>query len=165
MSNQWDDYETYNEYDEEEATPQGNPLAQLRKALREKSKSEKELLTKLSALEGQVRESTLSKVIKSRGLPDKVARIIPKDIDPSEEEVTKWLDEYGDVFGYANESRTESREQAETTAEEREVSQMNDVASKGTPLGGNAQETLKALQSKDLTEDQFMKILANGGVF
>jgi hypothetical protein len=35
----------------------------------------------------------------SRGVNSKIASFIPQDIDPTEESVSKWLEDYADVFG------------------------------------------------------------------
>ena len=35
----------------------------------------------------------------ARGVNSKIASFIPQDIDPTEESVSKWLEDYADVFG------------------------------------------------------------------
>jgi hypothetical protein len=164
MSNQWDDTDDEFEYDDQTGNDPGNLVKTLRKQLKTEAAEKKALNEQLSKLSSQVRESTIGSIVKSRGLPDKVARIIPKDIDPSEEEVTKWLDEYGDVFGMPKEE-SNAEKTAELTDNQAAMQQMNRVASTGTAPGGNAQETLAALNSPELTEDQLIKMIEKGGVF
>lgn len=162
MSNQWDFDADEFDFDEDQ-TQQGNPLTQLRKALREKTKSEKAMAEQLATLQAQVRETALGNVVKSRGLPDKVARMVPRELT-SDEEVTKWLDEYGDVFGLGKQPEQE-QEKAPLTDNQKAQSQMDKVASTGTPLGGNAQEAAAKLQSSELTEAQLREMIQKGGVF
>ena len=40
-------------------------------------------------------------MLKDKGLksPEKVAKLIPSDIEPTSEAVSKWLDDFADVFG------------------------------------------------------------------
>jgi hypothetical protein len=38
-------------------------------------------------------------LLASRGVNSKIASFIPQDIDPTEESVSKWLEDNGDVFG------------------------------------------------------------------
>ena len=42
---------------------------------------------------------SLAESFKRRGVNQKIASFIPQDIDPTEESVSKWLEEYADVFG------------------------------------------------------------------
>lgn len=161
MSDQWD--EDYDEYEDDGQTQRGNPVSELRKQLKEKTKAEKAMREELEKLRGSVRETTIGNVLKSRGLPDKVARIVPKDIDPTAEEVTKWLDEYGDVFGIQSEEKPEQKEETRLTDNQAAAAQMNSLASMGTAPGSNAQEALSALQSRDLTEAQLRELISRGG--
>lgn len=165
MSNQWDNDDDEFEFDDQTGNDPGNLVKTLRKQAKADAAEKKALNEKLSQLSNQVRESTIGNIVKSRGLPDKVARIIPKDIDPSEEEVTKWLDEYGDVFGVPKEESSAENKGAELNANQAAMQQMNRVASTGTAPGGNAQETLAALNSDDLTEEKLVQLIKKGGVF
>lgn len=165
MSTPWDDTDDEFEYgDQTNANGDGNLVNTLRKQLKEEAKAKKVMADQLSKLSTQVRESTINDIVKSRGLPDKVARIIPKDIDPSVEEVTKWLDEYGDVFGVPK-TEASANESAETNQNNAAIQQMNQMASKGTAPGGNAQETMSALNDPNLTEEKLLQMIKNGGVF
>jgi hypothetical protein len=45
------------------------------------------------------RERAIKDALASRGVNSKIASFIPQDIDPTEESVSKWLEDYADVFG------------------------------------------------------------------
>ena len=45
------------------------------------------------------RERAIKDTLASRGVNGKIAAFIPQDIDPTEESVSKWLEDYADVFG------------------------------------------------------------------
>jgi hypothetical protein len=76
-----------------------NGIKNLRKADRAKSKRIKELEDELEGLRKFQRESTLSSVLKDKGVNPKIAAFIPSDIAGDPESIAKWLEEYGDLFG------------------------------------------------------------------
>lgn len=73
-------------------------LQQARAAAKAKSKENKDLLERLERAESALRERSVKDAIKSKGLPEKVAGLIPKDLTTSEE-VDAWVTEYADIFG------------------------------------------------------------------
>jgi hypothetical protein len=50
-------------------------------------------------LRKEKRERTISEVLTARGVNPKISAFIPQDIDLTEESLSSWLTEYGDVFG------------------------------------------------------------------
>ena len=74
-------------------------LGQLRKANKAKEKQLKEIQTELENLRKEKRERTISEVLTARGVNPKISKFIPQDIDLTEESLSSWLTEYGDVFG------------------------------------------------------------------
>jgi hypothetical protein len=74
-------------------------LGQLRKANKAKEKQLKEIQEELSNLRKEKRERTISEVLTARGVNPKISAFIPQDIDLTEESLSSWLNEYGDVFG------------------------------------------------------------------
>jgi chorismate mutase len=50
------------------------------------------------------RERAIKDALASRGVNSKIASFIPQDIDPTEESVSKWLEDYADVFGVQSQS-------------------------------------------------------------
>ena len=78
----------------------GNDLVkQLRKQLKAKEKELSEKESALNNLSKTQRERAIKDALASRGVNSKIAAFIPQDIDPTEESVSKWLEDYSDVFG------------------------------------------------------------------
>ena len=78
----------------------GNDLVkQLRKQLKAKEKELSEKDSALNNLSKTQRERAIKDALASRGVNSKIAAFIPQDIDPTEESVSKWLEDYADVFG------------------------------------------------------------------
>jgi hypothetical protein len=88
------------EDDDFEMDSSGNDLVkQLRKATKQKDKELSELKAQFESLNKTQRERAIKDALASRGVNSKIAAFIPQDIDPTEESVSKWLEEYADVFG------------------------------------------------------------------
>lgn len=96
MSNQWDDDD-----DDDYTAPEVNNdlVKQLRKANKQKEKELAELKANFENLNKAQRERAIKDVLTSRGINSKIAAFIPSDIDASEDAVSRWLDDYADVFG------------------------------------------------------------------
>ena len=89
------------EDDDFDTDSSGNDLVkQLRKQLKAKEKELSEKESALTNLSKTQRERAIKDALASRGVNSKIAAFIPQDIDPTEESVSKWLEEYADVFGY-----------------------------------------------------------------
>lgn len=94
-------YEYEDEDDDITTTDSGNDLVkQLRKAAKQKDKELAELKAQFENLNKAQRERAVKDALESRGVNSKIAKFIPADIDPTEESLSKWLDENGDVFGF-----------------------------------------------------------------
>jgi hypothetical protein len=89
------------DYDDDDFdTDSGNDLVkQLRKATKQKDKELAELKAQYESLSKAQRERAIKDALASRGVNSKIASFIPQDIDPTEESVSKWLEDYADVFG------------------------------------------------------------------
>ena len=91
----------YEDDDDDFTTDSSNDLVkQLRKASKQKDKELQELRAQFENLSKGQRERAIKDVLASRGVNGKIASFIPQDIDPTEESLSKWLDDYADVFGY-----------------------------------------------------------------
>lgn len=71
----------------------------LRKVAKQKDKELAELKAQFESLNKAQRERAIKDALASRGVNGKIAAFIPQDIDPTEESVSKWLEDYSDVFG------------------------------------------------------------------
>jgi len=74
-------------------------VKQLRKQLKAKERELSEKESALNNLSKAQRERAIKDTLASRGVNSKIAAFIPQDIDPTEESVSKWLEDYADVFG------------------------------------------------------------------
>jgi hypothetical protein len=97
-NNYWDEDE-----DEETTTPlnEGDAMKQLRKAKRADEKRLKELTDRLETYEKANRESIIKKVLETKGVSPKAARMIAREFDGDiyEEAVANFIDDNADVFG------------------------------------------------------------------
>lgn len=117
------------EDDEDDYTSESNDLVkQLRKATKQKDKELQELRSQFENLNKAQRERAIKDALESRGVNSKIAKFIPSDIDPTEESLSKWLDENGDVFGY---SATESNQPTVDPAQAAAYKKMNSVTEQG----------------------------------
>jgi hypothetical protein len=74
-------------------------VKQLRKQLKAKERELSEKENALNSLSYAQRERAIKDTLASRGVNSKIASFIPQDIDPTEESVSKWLEDNADVFG------------------------------------------------------------------
>ena len=75
-------------------------LKKLRKAKRADEKRIKELTEQLEGLSKAQRERVVKEVLEKKGVNQKAARLVLKDLDDvNEESVSHWLDDNADLFG------------------------------------------------------------------
>lgn len=106
------EYDNYTDNENEDDAGDGSQLVKdLRKQLNAAQKELKQFRT-------EKRSTTVSDVLSKRGINPKVAALIPADVEPTQEAVTAWLDEFGDVFGVAQgEKAPDGKAPAQTTEE------------------------------------------------
>ena len=101
-----DNRDNYWDEEEDEDTPTGgfesdtDLVKKLRKALKAEQRRNKELETSYGELTKSQKERILKDVLASKGVNQKIAQFIPSDIEASEDAISAWLDNNGDVFGY-----------------------------------------------------------------
>lgn len=109
------DYDDDDNYSDTSGT---DLVKQLRKQLREASRERDELRTQNAALTQSTRKSSLSNILASKNVNPKLASFLAKDeVEPTDEAVTKWLADYGDVFnvsGTASDAGNEPAPAAQT---------------------------------------------------
>ena len=127
--------------DEEDDDTTTDVVGQLRKVNRSLEKRAKELEQELSGLKSQTRQRTVKDVLQAKGLNPKIAALIPQDIEPSDEALAKWVEEYGDVFGI--QTSTEEKP-AEKSPEIKAQARINNIVATGS--------------APDIDEDAFAKI-------
>jgi hypothetical protein len=103
MSENRDNYWADEEEDEETTNVYESDtdlVKKLRKALKVEQRKNKELETSYSEITKAQKERILKDVLASKGVSPKIAQFIPADIEASEDAISAWLDNNGDVFGY-----------------------------------------------------------------
>ncbi len=146
---QWDD-------DNEDAR---EDIPDLRKAYRQMKKQNKELLEQLTNAQKQVRERSVKDVLQTKGLPPKVAALLPESVTTSEE-VEAWLKEYGDVFGFTSqEQETEQAKEPKAPNPELEaLSRISSTQQSGQPFS-NDPDQIAGLIAGARTPEELNKIL------
>jgi hypothetical protein len=98
-NNYWDEED--DDLDTQEYAGDGSDLLKkLRKAKRADEKRIKELTEQLEGLTKVQRERVVKEVLAKKGVNEKAARLVLKDLDDvSEESVSNWLDDNADLFG------------------------------------------------------------------
>ena len=90
----------YDLEDDDDLSDLSNDLVkQLRKANKQKEKELADLKAQFENLSKAQRERAIKDALERRGVNQKIAAFIPQDIDPTEESVSTWLNNYADVFG------------------------------------------------------------------
>jgi hypothetical protein len=100
-NNYWDDEDDDLDTDNEAQMDGSDLLKKLRKAKRADEKRIKELTEQLETFTKTQRESTVKAILEQKGVNQKAARLVLKDLDGdfSEEAVSNWLDDNADLFG------------------------------------------------------------------
>lgn len=133
----------------------GNAMKELRKAYAAEKKRNKEMMEKLSALESSVRERSVKDIVASKGLPEKIAKLIPADVT-SPEDVENWVAEYADLFGAT--APQESQTTAENIADLQALERISSAQSSGQTFNGDATQ-LDALIRAAQTPEELNQIL------
>ena len=100
-NNYWDEDDDDLDTENEAQMDGSDLLKKLRKAKRADEKRIKELTEQLEGFTKSQRESTVKSILEKKGVNQKAARLILKDLDGefSEESVSNWLDDNADLFG------------------------------------------------------------------
>lgn len=162
----WDDTSS-------EETPQGP------KALRElyeKNKQEKaDLQKQLDALNSRVKEQELSKAFEASGLPVKAVNLFPRDLEPTEENISKFVADYGDMFNAPSNTATATETaviddpaQNVNAEAQKQFQQMSQATSTGTPANSTpVQDLERALANPNIYDElpykDFIELLRKAG--
>ena len=142
------DYEDDDDFTMEDT---GNDLVkQLRKASKQKDKELQELRSQFDGLSKAQRDRSIKDALASRGINPKIASFIPQDIDPTEESVSKWLEDYADVFGYES-SQTQATPNV-SPADAASYKRMTNTADSGASPEHNADIMQRLLNTNSKEE-------------
>jgi hypothetical protein len=155
-NNYWDEED--DDLDTQEYAGDGSDLLKkLRKAKRADEKRIKELTEQLEGLSKVQRERVVKEVLAKKGVNEKAARLVLKDLDDvNEESVSNWLDDNADLFGIKV-----AEQEAPVSQQDLARLRQQDVLTQGalTPdrgldveqrmnQAGSAEELLSILQSQ-----------------
>jgi hypothetical protein len=127
-------------------------VKQLRKAAKQKDRELQELKAQFEGLNKSQRERAIKDALASRGVNSKIASFIPQDIDPTEESVSKWLEEYADVFGIeVSQTQTPNVNPADAAAYKRMTNSADSGAS--PEHNGDIMQKLMNANSKEELDD------------
>jgi hypothetical protein len=145
----WDD-------DDTETANESTGMKELRKALRASEKRNKEMSGKLDEMHNMSRERTVKDIILSKGLPDKLIKLIPSDVT-SPEDVENWVAEYADLFGSVAPD-TQSQAPAVNSADMQALQRISDTQATGQTFNGDYDQ-MEALIRSASTPAELNKVL------
>ena len=152
------DYEDEDEDTTQDLGQNNDLVKQLRKANKQKEKELAELKTQFDGVSKAQRERAIKDVLEARGINKKVASFIPSDIDPTEESLSKWLTEYGDVFGITAEPTQDIVDPAQAAA----YKKMNSAVDNGlTP--DSSDDMLKKILNTN-SKEELDEVLRQSGL-
>jgi len=110
MSNNYWDEDEDEDMDTTDTPMDGSDLLKkLRKAKRADEKRIKDLTDQLDSFNKAQRESVIKKVLESKGVSPKAARLMMNELqEVSEESVSNWIDDNADIFGIQPQSQPEN---------------------------------------------------------
>ena len=152
------DYEDEDEDTTQDLGQNNDLVKQLRKANKQKEKELAELKAQFDGVSKAQRERAIKDVLEARGVNKKVASFIPSDIDPTEESLSKWLTEYGDVFGITAEPTQDVVDPAQAAA----YKKMNSAVDNGlTP--DSSDDMLKKILNTN-SKEELDEVLRQSGL-
>ena len=154
-NNYWDEDE-----DDIDTTPntEEGAMKQLRKAKRADEKRIKELTEQLETFTKAQREAVIKKVLETKGVSPKAARLVAREIegDFTEETVSNWLDDNADVFGLQVQ-----QEQPANTLDRAALRQQDMVTQQA--LTPDAEQNL-AYQVDNASEEELLAMIYSGKI-
>ena len=143
-----------NQYEyEDETEEQDNGPAELRKALKKAQKEREAIEAELSQLRSDMRSRSVKDVLALKGVPDKLAKLIPSDVD-TPEQIDAWLNEYSDVFGIKQPESVQPAVDEETINANQRI---NNVTSTAQNPSGEQTQHQKVMSAK--TKDELDQLL------
>lgn len=139
----------------------------LRQLIAAAKRDEKAAITRANEAENKLRKNTIESVLSSKGVPAKVAGLIPDGVDSTPEGLSAWLAEYGDVFGTnAPNDTAQSASEGATgatpaNADNDALARMQMTASTGSAPRGSQADMQAKINDPNLTLDQ-LKALIRG---
>ena len=138
--------------DDDDLSDLSNDLVkQLRKANKQKEKELAELKAEFQNLSKAQRERAIKDALERRGVNQKIASFIPQDIDPTEESVSNWLNNYADVFGIdGGQTQTKPNVDPAQAAQYQRMNQAVNQAESPAPLDDVYRRLMNANTKEEL---------------
>ena len=152
------DYEDEDDDTTQDLSQNNDLVKQLRKANKQKEKELSELKAQFDGLSKAQRERAIKDVLEARGVNKKIASFIPSDIDPTEESLSKWLNEYGDVFGVSTEPEQSVVDPAQAAA----YKKMNNAVDTGLTPDASDDIMKKILNTN--SKEELNEVLRQSGL-
>jgi len=146
-NNYWDDEDDDQDTEMESQLDGSDLLKKLRKAKRADEKRIKELTEQLEGFSKAQREATVKSILEQKGVNQKAARLVLKDLDGdfSEEAVSNWLDENADLFGIEVSQRPDNQNLA--------TLRQQDVMTQGAYTPDRAQDLEQRMDNASSMEE------------
>lgn len=163
---QWDfDDDSQNQNNNQQQNQKNGLRVQLERALAEN----KTLKDQVTALSAQARTASISSLIKDKGLNPKIAKLIPADVESTQEALDKWFEENADLFPATPKEQSGGDDQEQESDEDQEYAQQlnamgNVTGSSATPQ--RDRDLLAQMRSPELTQEKLLEMInaAGGGV-
>lgn len=164
---QWEPDDDDNDSDDSSQEPQSRSgkdiRAQLEKTLRENAK----LKAENQKLVTEVRQNAIATVLAAKGVKSKVAKLMPPNVEPTEEAVTKWLEEFGDVFAAPKVEGdtpdvvddTSDTDNADLAAQ---MGKLSEATSSAKPPAKEA-DLLAKMNATDMTREKLLELIGQHG--
>lgn len=148
MSNNYWDEDEDEDMDTTDTPMDGSDLLKkLRKAKRADEKRIKDLTDQLDSFNKAQRESVIKKVLESKGVSPKAARLMMNELeDVNEESVSNWIDDNADIFGL------QPKSQPEDTID-RAALRQQDIVTQGAITPDRAADSLLRLNNAASAEE------------
>jgi hypothetical protein len=148
MSNNYWDEDEDEDMDTTDTPMDGSDLLKkLRKAKRADEKRIKDLTDQLDSFNKAQRESVIKKVLESKGVSPKAARLMMNELqEVNEESVSNWIDDNADIFGIQPQSQPEN-------TIDRAALRQQDIVTQGAITPDRAADSLLRLNNASSAEE------------
>jgi hypothetical protein len=154
-NNYWEDEDDELDTIEEAPMDGSDLLKKLRKAKRADEKRIKELTEQLEGFSKAQRESIVKSTLEKKGVNQKAARLVMKDLDDiSEDSVSNWLNDNADLFGLS-----QAPEESSIMSQEDRASLRNQDALTQNAVSPDRANDLEYRMSQATSEEDILAIL------
>lgn len=141
-------------------------VKKLRNQLKQANKRNSELETAQADLSKRVRVRDVKEVLEAKGVNPKIARFVLADVeDPTEESVSTWLEENGEMFGVQVQAAADGAAKTEPKGMSADdlvaMNRINDFVDSTTPGGASRSEELGAAIEAAGSVEELMNAIGN----